>query len=584
MSATLPIDGRVGFDSSGALLSRNQNGVFRWPVRVEAGSPERYHLGPPERVTSRRPASGCEFSMSRDGRVLAFAQGNHAIVVHRAPSQRTLTLGPQYDLRRVAVSPDGRWVVTGSHWADGSGEYAKLWAADTGKLVKVLSMGAGTYPNFSADGHWVYCPYGDSGSWYEVGSGKPKAVACPAGLLAPDGHLLACMSGFGELRLVHFETGKELARISIPDQTRLSPQSFSPDGAYLYAIGGENGRHYRWDLRLIRRQLAELGLDVDLPSYPEPAERTKAWPAPLDVTVHGAELASDPLKRRQHELVQAALAWGANPFDAEAHFRLGAIALMDGHSKEAYVHLSVARALRPEDFEVRRLRASAAIRVGHWAEAVTDSDSVLRKQPDHLHALRTRSQALQQLGRHADAVTDLTALLRFYPQDFNLYRERARCYDALRDRAHADADRKKAIETEPNDPETINARAWRLLTDPGEPRDPVLALELARKVIEMAPDSQLYLNTLGVAQYRNGLYTAAIGTLEKSLKTGKGKFDAFDLFFLAMCHARLGDSAKARDCFDRALKWMEGQKNLGPRDIEDLRAFRAEAEVELRSR
>ena len=287
MSATLPIDGRVGFDSSGALLSRNQNGVFRWPVRVEPGSPERYHLGPPERVTSRRPADGCHFSMSRDGRVLAFAQGTHVIVVHRAPSQRTLTLGPQYDLRRVAVSPDGHWVVTGSHWADGSGEYAKLWDADTGQLVKVLSMGAGLYPSFSSDGRWVYCAAGESGSWYEVGSWKPKAVACPSGLLAPDGHLLACISGFGDLRLVHFETGKEIARISIPGQTRLLPESFSPDGAYLYAMGVENARHYRWDLRLIRSQLADLSLDMDLPPYPEPAERTRAWPAPLEVTLHG---------------------------------------------------------------------------------------------------------------------------------------------------------------------------------------------------------------------------------------------------------------------------------------------------------
>ena len=118
LSADLAIEGRFGFDASGALLSRNANGVFRWPVRVDAGSPESYRLGPPQRVTSQHTVQATidnrPFGASRDGRVLAFARGTHATVVHLGPPLRTLTLGPQYDVRHVDVSPDGRWVVTGS--------------------------------------------------------------------------------------------------------------------------------------------------------------------------------------------------------------------------------------------------------------------------------------------------------------------------------------------------------------------------------------------------------------------------------------------------------------------------------------
>ena len=392
--------------------------------------------------------------------------------------------------------------------------------------------------------------------WCKVGTWQPKAVPCPSGRLAPDGRLLACVAGYGEILLVNFETGKEMARLSIPEQTRLEPRNFSPDGAWLYAIGLESQQVYRWDLRVIRGQLAELGLDMDLPPYPEPTDRPMSWPPPA-VTVDQPELASDAAKLRQWELTQAVIACCVNPFDANAQARLGTLAYADGRFGAAFAHLSIARALRPDDFEVHRLRTMAARRCGRWTEAVVDANWVLREQPGHLHALQARGESLQRLGRHAEAVADLTALLTFSPEDAALYEQRARCYDALNDRSHADADRKKAVEVARNDPRQINDRAWRLLNGPAAERDPVRALELAKKIIERAADSQEYLNTIGVAQYRNGLYGESIATLEKSLKAGKGQYDAFDLFFLAMGHAKLGDSPKARDCFDRALKWTE---------------------------
>jgi serine/threonine protein kinase/WD40 repeat protein/tetratricopeptide (TPR) repeat protein len=581
LSADLPIDGRFGFDSSGDLLSANANGVFRWPVHVEPGQPEKYHLGPPRRVSPQHALRGAESDSSLAGAVMAFAHGTHTTVVHQGPPFRTLTLGPQYDVRHAAVSPDGRWVVTGSHFPAGYGEDAKVWEVATGRLVKVLPINSNSGPAFSRDGRWLHTQRG-SGYWCQVGTWEPKPVSCPPGVLSPDGRLLACAAGYGEIRLVNFASAKEIARLSIPDQTRLAPAYFSPDGAWLYANGIESNQLHRWDLRLIRSQLAELGLDMDLPAHPEPPARPMSWPPPA-VTVHHPELASDAGKLRQWELTQAALAWRANPFDPDAHARLGALARADGRSGDAFAHLSIARALRPDDFEVRRLRALAARQCGQWADAVTDATWVLHEQPGHLHALLARGESLQRLGRHAEAVEDLTALLKFYPRDANLYEQRARSYDALKDRDHADADREKAAEVAPRDVSRINARAWHFLTGPADQRDPILALELAIKAVERAPDTQEYLNTLGVAQYRNGLYREAIATLEKSLEAGKGQFDGFDLFFLAMCHARLGNAAKARDCYDRAVKWGGGQKNLPPQHKEELQAFRAEAEEVLRN-
>jgi uncharacterized protein HemY len=85
------------------------------------------------------------------------------------------------------------------------------------------------------------------------------------------------------------------------------------------------------------------------------------------------------------------------------------------------------------------------------------------------------------------------------------------------------------------------------------------------------------LNTLGVALYRNGKYTEAISVLEKSLAASRGDTDAFDLFSLAMSHHQLGKAAKAKECYDRAVKWMNEHQTSSQWRAE-LAAFQAEAE------
>jgi serine/threonine protein kinase/WD40 repeat protein len=133
-------------------------------------------------------------------------------------------------------------------------------------------------------------------------------------------------------------------------------------------------------------------------------------------------------------------------------------------------------------------------------------------------------------------------------------------------------------------PLDLNTQAWGLLVGPADKRDPARALKLIRDAVKREPTNDHYLYTLGIAEYRNGLYADAVATLEKSLKVGNGRADAFDLFFLAMCHARLGDKAKAKDCFDRAVKWWDGRKDLSPPYVQELTALKEEAESLLRSK
>jgi tetratricopeptide (TPR) repeat protein len=101
------------------------------------------------------------------------------------------------------------------------------------------------------------------------------------------------------------------------------------------------------------------------------------------------------------------------------------------------------------------------------------------------------------------------------------YEKRAACYAALGDKAREAADRVAADKYLPRSAQGLNERAWRLLTGPPTSRDPQRALELIQKAVKVEPDEAMYLNTLGVALYRNDRFTEAVATLEKSLAGGK---------------------------------------------------------------
>jgi hypothetical protein len=94
--------------------------------------------------------------------------------------------------------------------------------------------------------------------------------------------MLAVLHGVTDVWLVDPATGRQFARL--PGAGR--PFCFSPDGSRLVTYAGRDGAFQVWGLRLIRRQLRQMGLDWDLPPYPAPpAEPAK----PLRVKVLAAE-------------------------------------------------------------------------------------------------------------------------------------------------------------------------------------------------------------------------------------------------------------------------------------------------------
>jgi WD40 repeat protein len=259
------------FDAEGTLWTHSDAETLRWRLRESAGQPGKFSAGPPE--VAIRPA--CGLACDADGRVwVGVLRTRPDAFVWRPDRPNEFgSLPTGGDIGYVDVSPDGNWAVTVEH----TFVYADLWDLRTGKHDRRLyTRSGGALPAFSPDGKWLWVNT-DGGRLLHVGSWEPGPVTGrgegrPA--FTRDGRLMALETGRGSVRLIDTESGRELVRLDNPHQDALGALVFTPDADRLIGCSlGPNARGVHvWDLRLIRRQLADRGLDwKDLPLPDPPA-------------------------------------------------------------------------------------------------------------------------------------------------------------------------------------------------------------------------------------------------------------------------------------------------------------------------
>ncbi len=146
-------------------------------------------------------------------------------------------------------------------------------------------------------------------------------------------------------------------------------------------------------------------------------------------------------------------------------------------------------------------------------------------------------------------------------------------------RAQQDIERcRRDVEANPNSADTCNSLAWAYLSAPKSLRDLSAALPLAEKAVRLAAGDAFFRNTLGVAYYRVGRYREAVEILRPNLKNQQDGMLAFDLYIMAMSLHRMGETARARDYYDCAVRWARVARGLNRVQREELAAFRAETE------
>jgi len=245
------------------LLTRGGNGFFRRSIRIDSASGA-VKVGSAQKL----PVSGksYRFVLSQDGKFLAAAESNGAVVWQTEQPQKLFELRGHQDVRTVAISPDGQWVLTG-RFSHPHG--IKIWQARAGKFEFVRDLPGNQFrAAFSPDGKRILTTGGSEahvirrwevGSWVELPFPVPIAGHEP--VFSPDGKFVVLETRLGIAQLIDAETGREYARFEDPNQDRASDFAFTPDGTKLVCATEDGFCVHVWNLQAIRRQLTEMGLD-----------------------------------------------------------------------------------------------------------------------------------------------------------------------------------------------------------------------------------------------------------------------------------------------------------------------------------
>jgi tetratricopeptide (TPR) repeat protein len=169
---------------------------------------------------------------------------------------------------------------------------------------------------------------------------------------SPDSRLLAVNDVFGALRLLEVPTAREVARLTAPEPAWYQPHAFTPDGTRLIAVNIRMTEFYVWDLRLIRQQLKDLGMDWEWPAFPPaapggPAPRVEVLPRDGDPS------ALTPEQKARQAIDRYARAVAANPDSAEACNNL------------AWVYLTAPEGLRDVKAALPLAQKAARLKPGH---------------------------------------------------------------------------------------------------------------------------------------------------------------------------------------------------------------------------
>jgi WD40 repeat protein len=279
------------FDPEGkSLITYGQLGIQRWPILVDR-EVSRLRIGPPQTISPPLAVhtGHTRARLSQNGRWLAAVGPKGAVVFDLHETIDPVRFEGHAGVWGVAISPDGRWVVTVTQ----HGKDIKVW--DRHGLAPVRTLPGANYgvASFSPDGKWLFTSsIGHEPQQWHVESWTPRPLGKEFGGLLymasnGDRNMLALAydgaPATRQLALVNATTNELVTTLTAPQPLPVSDLCFSPDGSRLAVSCADQNAVQLWDLRALRKGLVDLNLAGDWPAY-APLNQP-ANPPPLEVQV-----------------------------------------------------------------------------------------------------------------------------------------------------------------------------------------------------------------------------------------------------------------------------------------------------------
>jgi tetratricopeptide (TPR) repeat protein/tRNA A-37 threonylcarbamoyl transferase component Bud32 len=200
-----------------------------------------------------------------------------------------------------------------------------------------------------------------------------------------------------------------------------------------------------------------------------------------------------------------------------------------GRPDQAIEELHGVLTLQPGNDDAHRVLGDILLKRGRSEEALGELKKAVDIRPNYPENQRILGRAYYDLGRYADAVRFFTRLTELQPDNSRGYQMLGAAYQASGD----------------------NARA----------------LENYERANAIRPDSKAYAN-IGIIHYAQGGFREAARALEESVRLDPNS--ARQLRYLGDTYRQLGEAAKARQSYLRAVGVCESLLRVNPADAEAL--------------
>ena len=248
------------FTSDGHLLAIGWNHATRW--KLERSSDGRISFSSRERLLTDK--GGEMASFTADGGTMAVADYLRDTARMMSSGGGGVQRGFRHErIASVALSPDGRWLVTSAIDRDP----IRVWKVETGENIRQWPGAGDLRVAFSPDGRWL-AQFGLGCRLWEVDLWRPgpalpalpRNSALGGAAFSPDSKTMAVSAADHEVHVLALPGLEPLLVLEAPHALRINRLFWSGDGTHL-AAATMQGEVQVWRVDRLRGQLRALGME-----------------------------------------------------------------------------------------------------------------------------------------------------------------------------------------------------------------------------------------------------------------------------------------------------------------------------------